>query len=497
MNLQAFNKEALAGWLRGNFKIILAAMDGIVLLVLLYLAASWLFFEVRTRHLLGQMSDSPSQTLDSGLRPATNPHSAHPDDSDKRGESDPQQVASANPGEHSSSASGSDGVTTASALQNPASKKGTYRGSSAKSQKGRPGGEGNNDEEKKKSEQIAQLEKRGLFGEPRPNPPQYNLEGILGNAALINGEWVTIGKRIGELKVAEIDITKVVLEDNEGNKRDLTLLPGEGGGGMSSSGFGRGFTGPAGSFSLKSLMPPPGSGGFPQIPDFIVDRLTRPGGLAAGMSREELMEQGRKFFEPGGPGSSPQIRDAIIKQLTDRGGPMAGMPPDQLFEQGRRFFEEQQRARERMAAEQRERFEPRPPPPPPGSGGGPQIPDSVMDRLIGPGGRFQGMSREELMERFRRFREEREQRSQMPREEEDRQRRAQEEEDRRRREMLSKEKFSKFRPEPDRQRGETPPMKMSPMSRPEDDQRRREIQSRGPSPRGDGKSRFSEKSRKG
>jgi len=156
-------------------------------------------------------------------------------------------------------------------------------------------------EEEKKREMFAKLEKRALFGEPRPMPMQPYLEATLGISALVNGQWVKVGERVGEFRVLEVVTNKVVLEDGEGKRRDVAMIVSEGG----PRGFG--MPGMEGAAAVTGSPAQPGTtamGGPTQVtlnlPDALLSRLTQPGGRFEGMNRDQIMEQFRRMREGGG-----------------------------------------------------------------------------------------------------------------------------------------------------------------------------------------------------
>ena len=70
------------------------------------------------------------------------------------------------------------------------------------------------------------LAQKPVFGKKPAVSAQ--LQGVLGNQAMINGNWMTAGQQEGPIKVLEIGINKVVVEV-DGNRQELTLwsdLPG-------------------------------------------------------------------------------------------------------------------------------------------------------------------------------------------------------------------------------------------------------------------------------
>jgi hypothetical protein len=154
---------------------------------------------------------------------------------------------------------------------------------------------------KKEEDRFDTLAKRALFGgsvPPPPSPPQ--LEAILGSQALIQGKWVSVGDKVGEEEVVEITLTKVVLKNPEGNRREMVLSGTHGGpeGAPSPSGDSPSPGSPPPSVSIVqpegAFVPRPPSGGpgnaMGEIPPSVLKRLTGPGGPLEGKSPEEAQE---------------------------------------------------------------------------------------------------------------------------------------------------------------------------------------------------------------
>ncbi|MCX8036840.1 MAG: hypothetical protein N3D11_07270 [Candidatus Sumerlaeia bacterium] len=255
-------------------------------------------------------------------------------------------------------------------------------------------------EEDKRREMLDKLEKRALFGEPRPQPVQPQLEAVFIDRAMISGQWVKVGERFHEWKVAEIGTDRVSLEDNEGNRRELTMHYGDegGGGGLGPpSSFSRGFGtmggggesrgGPVASLSPSS--PFMGPDGLPRIPDSVFERLTGPGGPFPGMTREQLLERWRQLREGGGRSREEHRHET----RSERPAVSVSAPPP--------VSPKEKRMREEYNRPPREEPMPRSasiPSPPPAASYSPPAPPSG-------GGSFQGMSREQIMERIRQMRE--------------------------------------------------------------------------------------------
>ncbi len=252
-------------------------------------------------------------------------------------------------------------------------------------------------EEDKRREMFDKLEKRALFGEPRPQPVQPQLEAVFIDRAMINGQWVKVGERFHEWKVTEIGTDRVSLEDNEGNRRELAMhYGGEGGGGGFGppSGFSRGF-GPVGSgesrsgpmASIASSSAFTGPDNLPRIPDSVFERLTGPGGPFAGMSREQLIERWRRLRE-GGERSRDEHRH---ENRTERPSVSVSGPPPVSAKEMRRGEEYDRPPREASVSQSASV------PQPPSSSYSPPLPSGSSI--------FQGMSREQIMERIRQMRE--------------------------------------------------------------------------------------------
>ena len=64
---------------------------------------------------------------------------------------------------------------------------------------------------------------KGLFSKQQPAPPPV-CTGIIGGEALINNTMVKVGGQIGEWKLVEIGVDKVVVE-KAGNRMDLKIFP--------------------------------------------------------------------------------------------------------------------------------------------------------------------------------------------------------------------------------------------------------------------------------
>jgi len=315
-------------WIRANVKTLLLAADGLLVLVLLYMFISQAVFEVRTRALLaktadlGRKPDRPSPALvqrppvgrppvpmASGRHgPAASTSSLRAADSRSSVTSGP---ATARGDARTTGSVSTDTSPTSGSRPSTPSVPGRFaRGFRPRGRRFPPPGRPHSSrsggaDDVKKREAFALLEKRALFGGSRPpgkRPPQ--LEAILGDAALVNGKWVKVGDRIGEEKIVEIATEKIVIEDAEGKRHEVVIkmeAPGLGppthpgpsprrGKSVEGQGGGEGGPNPAIEASSKGKRPREERGGRPprHIPDWVFERLTRPGGRFEGKSREEI-----------------------------------------------------------------------------------------------------------------------------------------------------------------------------------------------------------------
>jgi hypothetical protein len=65
---------------------------------------------------------------------------------------------------------------------------------------------------------------KSLFGRQPDNSGNASVQGVLGDSALVNGQWMKIGQPNGNIVVKEIAGNKVVLEVN-GQRREMTIWP--------------------------------------------------------------------------------------------------------------------------------------------------------------------------------------------------------------------------------------------------------------------------------
>lgn len=75
------------------------------------------------------------------------------------------------------------------------------------------------------SEEVADLlQSHPLFGAiPKAGPPQANLQGILGDTALINGKWIKVGESADGIKLVQTMIGKVLVEI-EGKQQEVSVF---------------------------------------------------------------------------------------------------------------------------------------------------------------------------------------------------------------------------------------------------------------------------------
>jgi len=158
--------------LRAQVKLVLLGLMALTLVSLLYLAVSSVIFEIRTRALLASMDliGKPAPSNES-----VKDRGQDPSRPDKAGNPSPEDA--------------------------------------------------------KKKERLAQLEQRALFGEPKPTVPQPRVEAIIGDSALINGQWLARGGKTGDYTVVDMETDKVTMTDREGRRHDFALVAGDGSGG--------------------------------------------------------------------------------------------------------------------------------------------------------------------------------------------------------------------------------------------------------------------------
>ncbi len=150
-------------------------------------------------------------------------------------------------------------------------------------------------------------------GEDQPQPAKnifkqdqinYQLTAIYLNKAVINGQEVGLGEKVGgKSTLEEIGVSTVVLKDDDGSRRTLSMFQGEGGGGPESGGRSR--RGEGGNRPGMGNSPRPG--------------MELPAGLQArGLSREQLRnmppEERRRMFMS----LSPEERERMRQQFGGR-----------------------------------------------------------------------------------------------------------------------------------------------------------------------------------
>ena len=90
-----------------------------------------------------------------------------------------------------------------------------------------PTGNPSDPEQAKRKEMLARLEQRALFGEPKPTLQRPRVEAILGDAALINGLWLSRGGKTDDYTLADIGVDTVTMDDREGRRQDYGLASAE------------------------------------------------------------------------------------------------------------------------------------------------------------------------------------------------------------------------------------------------------------------------------
>jgi hypothetical protein len=146
------------------------------------------------------------------------------------------------------------------------------------------------------------LKQNNLFAPPpaRQNPVNEVI-GILGDEALINGQWYKVGATIGDAKILAIEPTKVKIVWN-GQEKEFTPIAATGSGGPSGPGGpGRGRGGP---------QPPQRSG-----PQMVVT-----GGRAGGPGMSALSPQEREAMRERWKNISPEEREKLRNEMRERFG---------------------------------------------------------------------------------------------------------------------------------------------------------------------------------
>jgi len=149
------------------------------------------------------------------------------------------------------------------------------------------------------AKKITELKKNNPFMPvvPEPGPPS-STEGILGQKALFNGQWLSVGDNINGAKILEIKPTCVVI-DWKGEKKEVLVAMGSmpdvnrAGGMPKNNGEGNGRINPAN-------VPGPPGGGIPQ------DKMQ----MLMNMSPEQRKEMEAKLKT-----MSPEQRQAYIESM--------------------------------------------------------------------------------------------------------------------------------------------------------------------------------------
>ncbi len=151
---------------------------------------------------------------------------------------------------------------------------------------------------------VEGLKKNNLFAPPAAKQnPVREVIGILGNQALINGQWYKVGDMVADAKILAIEPTKVKVVWN-GQEKEFTPISSAGGGGPEGPGPGR-KSGP---------RPPPPSGGAPVVVTGTPPGPGRSAGLG-GLSPEER-ERRREQFK----NMSPEERQRFLEEMRQRSG---------------------------------------------------------------------------------------------------------------------------------------------------------------------------------
>ncbi len=172
-----------------------------------------------------------------------------------------------------------------------------------------PNGQNSNDVSKLLASAQAsaeELKKKNLFVLPTPRQhPVSEVFGILGDEALINGEWHKVGDRVGEAKIVAIEPTKVRIAW-DGQEKDFSPIGAGGSGG-----------GPAGRPGPSRPGARPGPPGKAQM----VVTGARPGQPGSGPSRltDEERQRLRERWQNMSPEERQQAREEMRQRLGTRG----------------------------------------------------------------------------------------------------------------------------------------------------------------------------------
>ncbi|MBI1390852.1 MAG: hypothetical protein GC154_20675 [bacterium] len=168
---------------------------------------------------------------------------------------------------------------------------------------GMPGGPGNPGEERKPEKDIFRKEE-----------VKYQLTAIYFDKAVINGQEVAVGGRVGKATLDEIDGFSVIIsEEGSDQSKRLEMFTGQDGGGGSPVNRGGGPSSRGGISRPRPSSPPPSNssrrvsndGGSSGIPDDIRERL-----------RSMSPDERRRAFES----LPPDVRERIMQRRGNRGG---------------------------------------------------------------------------------------------------------------------------------------------------------------------------------
>jgi hypothetical protein len=148
---------------------------------------------------------------------------------------------------------------------------------------------------------VEGLKKNNLFAPPAAKQyPISDVIGILGDQALINGQWYKAGDTVGEAKIIAIEPTKVKVTWN-GQEKEFMPIISTGSGGSEAPG-------------RKGGPPSPGKAGM------VVTGAGPggPGGMMAGLSPEER-DQMRERLKTMAPEERQKFREEMRAKLGRRG----------------------------------------------------------------------------------------------------------------------------------------------------------------------------------
>jgi hypothetical protein len=226
-------------WLRDNLNLILLAANALIVVFLGYTVVSWTVFEIRMTSLLALAERAQDQ-----IRQEKSSEKRRPVTAGTAGwRFSLLPGASAQRAQEGTTVLSAAGEQAASGMLSPAGAQAAAPETKADS----------DPREKGRKEVVAKLERRRLFGEPPPAIHVPRIEAILGDSALIDGQWLARGGKTGDFTLVGIETNSVAMEDDEGNDRSFPLLFGSGGlasarmftmtGGPSFGGDGKGYRG--------------------------------------------------------------------------------------------------------------------------------------------------------------------------------------------------------------------------------------------------------------